>query len=97
MKNVMAYVIALTLSAIILLGSYKAEAHSNRDVAIGAIVGLGIGLAIAGKHRRHHRHRDYFPTGPAYYPHNYYIPGYDHPYFNHSSRAHRYRNRRNHR
>ena len=100
MKNTMAYVIALILSVMILFGSHKAEAHSDRDVAIGAIVGLGIGLAIAGNHRRHHRHHrhhDYFPTGPSYYPHNYFIPGhgYVRPHFR-KHRKFRHRNHRHH-
>ena len=95
MKNAIAYVIALTLSAVILFGSYKAEAHSNGDAIAGAAIGFGLGI-VAGAHAR--RNYEYFPTGPAFYPYNYYIPGYypyypayGHPYFRHTRPALRYR------
>ena len=108
MKNAIAYVIALTLSVVILFGSYKAEAHSNGDAIAGAAIGFGLGIAAGAAARRYNRQyypsygRDYFPTGPAYYPHNYYIPGYgypaySHPYFRHTRPSLRYRyNRRHH-
>jgi len=95
-----AYVTALILSLLVIFGSYKAEAHSRGDAIAGAAIGFGLGLAAGAYARRHHR--EYFPTGPAYYPPNYYIPSpyqYGQPYFSgppYGPVPH-YRHRRHHR
>lgn len=79
MKYMIAYTAALALAVAVLFGAYKAEAHNDGAAIAGAAIGFGLGIA-AGRHA----HRDYFPTGPAFYPYNYYIPSpyfYGQPYF----------------
>lgn len=75
-KPIIAYTAALTLSIAVIFGAFKAEAHNDGAAIAGAAIGFGLGIA-AGRYV----HRDYFPTGPAFYPYNYYIPPSWSPYF----------------
>ncbi len=79
MKHIVAYTAALALSIAVICGAFKAEAHNDGAAIAGAAIGFGLGIA-AGRYAR----RDYFPTGPAFYPYNYYVPSpyfYGQPYF----------------